>query len=537
MYHIDYEEMLDKVYGGWFGKCLGGAAGSPVEGIKQEICIADFTEIYNPELPNDDLDLQLLWLSVLEEKGPHITSEDLADAWIKKCWYPFSEYGYFLKNYERNIKPPYTGIINNSFFKEGMGCPIRSEIWGMISAGNPKLAASYAYVDGCLDHAGDAIYAEQFLAVVESMAFVENRMTCLINMGLEYVPAGTRLYQCLSMVMKAFDRGCTLKEARKMVIREFSHMDFTNVVQNMGFIMIALLWGDGDMRKTVNIALQCGYDADCTCASAAAIVGMIQGYQGLNEEITSLLKDKFVIGIDLTRRSSSIRDLAYDVVKAAARVPNHNMIIENLPYIIQEKEEHKQIVPQYPTAAGLEQALKSLRPLRWEVYGPYFEQEMGREDTGLPSPHAEGSALPDIVAMVNNSVLLEKEYVRNGEKPFCSIDAYEDLIEIETYLHMKGQMCCYARAFLSSEKDQKVWAVIGNTDGFQLWCNRSLVMEKDEIRCWTPYNNSVLLDLKKGENEIVMKLLRRIDSLKISIGFRIYNGEHWHRCKWHTNLY
>ena len=159
MRKIEYKEFLDKVHGCWYGKCLGGAAGAPVEGIKKIIEIDDFTEIYNPDLPNDDLDLQLLWLDVLENKGTIINSCDLADAWVEKCWYPFSEYGYFLKNYMRGIKPPYSGIINNSFFREGMGCPIRSEIWGVISVGNPKLAAEYAYMDAILDHADNSVWA------------------------------------------------------------------------------------------------------------------------------------------------------------------------------------------------------------------------------------------------------------------------------------------------------------------------------------------------------------------------------------------
>ena len=31
---IDYSVFLDKVHGCWYGKCLGGAAGAPLEGIK-----------------------------------------------------------------------------------------------------------------------------------------------------------------------------------------------------------------------------------------------------------------------------------------------------------------------------------------------------------------------------------------------------------------------------------------------------------------------------------------------------------------------
>ena len=182
---LSYETFLDKVHGCWYGKCLGGAAGAPLEGIKKLIDTEDFTEVFNPDLPNDDLDLQLLWLDVLETKGFQITSCDLADAWIEKCWYPFSEYGYFMKNYMRGIKPPYSGIINNSFFKEGMGCPIRSEIWGIVCAGDPRLAVDYAYLDATLDHSDNSVYAEQFLAATESMAFLEDNIFDLINQGME----------------------------------------------------------------------------------------------------------------------------------------------------------------------------------------------------------------------------------------------------------------------------------------------------------------------------------------------------------------
>ena len=291
MYKIDYSEFVDKIHGCWYGKCLGGAAGAPVEGLKKIIDVSDFSDIFNPDLPNDDLDLQLLWIDVMHEKGTVINSCDLADAWVEKCWYPFSEYGYFLKNYMRGIKPPYSGIVNNSFFKEGMGCPIRSEIWGIISAGNPDLAADYAYMDACLDHAGNSVYAEQFLAAAESMAFFENDIEKLIAAGMKYVPSDSKLARCFNRILGIYKSGYDWLSARRVVLNEYSHPDFTNSVQNLGFVLIALLWGNGDMRDTINIALKCGYDTDCTCASAASIIGIIKGYKGLGSEITDLINN------------------------------------------------------------------------------------------------------------------------------------------------------------------------------------------------------------------------------------------------------
>ena len=538
MKQIDYPTFLDKVHGCWYGKCLGGAAGAPVEGIKKVIDVEDFTEIFNPDLPNDDLDLQLLWLDVLKNKGTIINSCDLADAWVEKCWYPFSEYGYFLKNYMRGVKPPYSGIINNSFFKEGMGCPIRSEIWGIISAGNPELASQYAYMDASLDHADNSVYAEQFLAVIESMAFVENSMDKLIEIGMSYIPKDSKLHRCFEMIIDMHKRGESWLSARKEVLNKYSHPDFTNVVQNLGFVLIALLWGNYDMRNTINIALKCGYDTDCTCASAASVVGIIAGYQGLGKEITDLIKDYFVCGVDVELESDSIKDLAISTTEIAMKTPNYELEITNAPVKCERPKGFKGFEVEYPTSEGLEMAKKIIKPFVWDIYGPFFDQLDQPINPDFPSPHGEGCILPDLVCMVNSEVFLDKEYVTDFEKeiPACRIEAYEDFIEIDENLTLEGQMCCYARTKIISPKAQKVWAIVGNTDGFRLMVNGENVLEKDEIRLWTPYNNFTLIDLQEGENEIVVKLLRRTEKLRFSLGLRIYDGNHWHRSKWCTDL-
>lgn len=538
MLKIRYNDFLDKVHGCWYGKCLGGAAGAPVEGIKKIIEVEDFTEIFNPDLPNDDLDLQLLWIDVLKEKGTIINSCDLADAWVEKCWYPFSEYGYFLKNYMRGVKPPYSGIINNSFFKEGMGCPIRSEIWGIISAGNPELASQYAYMDASLDHADNSVYAEQFLAVIEAMAFAESDMDKLIECGMKYIPKESKLHRCFDMIIDMHKNGKEWISARKEVLNKYSHPDFTNVVQNLGFVLIALLWGKCDMRDTINIALKCGYDTDCTCASAASVVGIIKGYEGLGKEITGLIKDYFVCGVDVELESDSIKDLAITTAKIAMQTPNYKLEVIDAPMSYERPQNFKGFALEYPTKEGLENAKKLLKPVKWEVYGPFFDQLDQPINPDFPSPHGEGCVLPDMVCMVNSEAFLEREYITEFEKESlaCVIDAYEDFIEIDDNLTLEGQMCCYARTKIVSPKVQKVWAIVGNSDGFRLLVNGENVLEKDEIRLWTPYNNFTLIDLKEGENEFVVKLLRRTASLKFSLGLRIYDGNHWHRSRWCTDL-
>lgn len=319
---------------------------------------------------------------------------------------------------------------------------------------------------------------------------------------------------------------------RQEVLNKYSHPDFTNVVQNLAFVVLALLYGHGDMRTTINISLKCGYDADCTCASAASIVGIVKGYENIGDT-KGLINDYYVCGIDVHRRSDSIKDLAEDTAKIALLTPNFETKFAGAP-AVDGIRPNKSLKLEYVTENGMKEALKTIKPMKWEIYGPYFEQLNEPMNPNYPSPHGEGSALPDIVCMVNNEVFLNKEYIADlsKEQPAYGINAYEDFIEVDNVITMDGQMCCYARTTVESLEDRKVWLIVGNNDGFRLWVNGENVLEKDEIRLWTPYNNYTLVQLHKGTNEIVIKLLRRTEHLKFSIGLRQYDGNHWHRSKW-----
>ncbi len=59
---IDFEKYKDKVYACWTGKNIGGTIGAPYEGKREILNVTGFTTKPGQPLPNDDLDLQLVWL-------------------------------------------------------------------------------------------------------------------------------------------------------------------------------------------------------------------------------------------------------------------------------------------------------------------------------------------------------------------------------------------------------------------------------------------------------------------------------------------
>ena len=68
---LNFERYKDKVYACWIGKNIGGTMGTPYEGRREMQDIQGFATEKNVVLPNDDLDLQLVWLHAVENIGPY----------------------------------------------------------------------------------------------------------------------------------------------------------------------------------------------------------------------------------------------------------------------------------------------------------------------------------------------------------------------------------------------------------------------------------------------------------------------------------
>ena len=311
---ITYDTYFDKVYGCMIGKCVAGTAGAPYEGMKQKLNLSFSAAEADTTLPNDDLDLQILWLEALERKGIYINSDDLAELFLEKCPYSPGEYAIFKKNYRRYIHPPFSGSYNNPYYLEGMGCPIRSEIWACISPGDMSAASSFAQMDGMLDHGENSTWAERFLAALEAEAFFDDNLKRLIQKSLNIVPQNTRIFQLIADVLNWCSQYEHWAEIREQIIRRYGHPDCTNVFQNMGFLLTALLKGETELIKTMEIAINCGYDTDCTGATAGAVIGLILGAKKMHA-LYGFSDQTYTLGVITERRSNKISDLAEDICR------------------------------------------------------------------------------------------------------------------------------------------------------------------------------------------------------------------------------
>ena len=98
----------------------------------------------------------------------------------------------------------------------------------------------------------------------------------------------------------------------------YGHPDCTNMCQNMGITLLSLLLGEGDIIKTSLMALNCGFDTDCTCATAGAIIGLLRGADELIRAY-GLKEVTYTLGVESHRRSNRITDLAEDIAAMGVR--------------------------------------------------------------------------------------------------------------------------------------------------------------------------------------------------------------------------
>lgn len=271
---IDFSEYKKKVMGCWLGKAVGGTLGGPVEGICKPMSLSFYDPVPVEMMPNDDLDLQVVWLETLLRKGLPVSRKNLSEAWLEHIHMYWDEYGASIRNISQGIYPPASGYFDNGF-TAGMGAAIRTEIWACIAPGDPALAVRLATEDACVDHAGEGVYATLFVAAMESAAFIENDRERLIKTGLSFIPSSCRVAKAVKDTIKWWRREKDLYKVREMLIEKHANQNWTDVAINMAFIILGWYAGDDDFDKILCSTVNCGHDADCTAATIGSILGII----------------------------------------------------------------------------------------------------------------------------------------------------------------------------------------------------------------------------------------------------------------------
>ncbi|MBQ8409584.1 MAG: ADP-ribosylglycohydrolase family protein [Clostridia bacterium] len=333
MLKLNKAEYLDKLHACWLGKNIGGTMGAPYEGVRSDLDISGFATDFGAPLPNDDLDLQLVWLCAMEDVGAErLNANVLAEYWLD--WIPphWNEYGICKTNLRLGLLPPMSGELDNEKWKTSNGAWIRSEIWAALAPGMPDVAIKYAVCDAMVDHGvSEGTCAEIFTASLQSLAYIESDIRKLIESALQKIPEDSMTYKTIRLATDCYDKGIDYREARKQVVEFNSSLGWFQAPGNLGFVTIGLLYGEGDFKKSLIYAINCGDDTDCTGATVGATLGIIGGTGAIPSELSDHIGDSIVTvsinGMYYPRIPKTCSDLTARVCALVPSVAKANRVL------------------------------------------------------------------------------------------------------------------------------------------------------------------------------------------------------------------
>ena len=352
------DDLLNKIYGGWLGRCAGCLLGKPVEGLSKEqiekwLKIADaypLDDYFPPlhDLPkdapewlrsrvsrlevlrgyidrmarDDDVDYTIMNLHVLETHGFRFTTEDIGDAWLNNL--PFlrvytAERAAY-RNLVNGLAPPETATCMNPY-REWIGAQIRADMWGYVAPGMPEYGAELAYRDARLSHVKNGIYGEMFVSAMISAAFTTSDVEEIINIGLSEIPARSRLSEAVKDVVEWKKRYSDWRESWRRINEKYGNYHRVHTINNAALVLLGLLYGEGDFGRSIAISVMGGWDTDCNGATVGSILGVMLGADRLPKKWIDPLNDRvesFVTGYnnsrisDLSKRTFSLAKIALE---------------------------------------------------------------------------------------------------------------------------------------------------------------------------------------------------------------------------------
>ncbi|CAN5119997.1 hypothetical protein BH09BAC3_BH09BAC3_29590 [soil metagenome] len=297
---INKTVLEDKIKGGWAGQTIGVTFGGPYEFRFNGTFIGDYQPLtwYDGylkktmvEIPGlyDDLYMDLTFVDVFEKQGLEAPVEAFANAYANAgyvLWHANQVGRYNILN---GINAPQSGHWLNNPHADCIDYQIEADFAGLMSPGMPNTASAISDKIGHIMNYGDGWYGGVFVGAMYSLTFTSNDVNYIVNEAIKTVPAQSNFYKCITDVIgwhKKYpnDWKQTWLEVQKKWANDVGCPDGVFVpfnidaTVNSAYVVIGLLYGQGDFTKSLEISTRCGQDADCNPSTVGGILGAMHGY-------------------------------------------------------------------------------------------------------------------------------------------------------------------------------------------------------------------------------------------------------------------
>lgn len=298
---ITQEMLQDKIKGGWAGQTIGVTFGSPyefrfngtfIQGYQPLIWYDGYLKnsmINNPGL-YDDIYMDLTFVDVFNRVGLDAPVDSFANAFAHagyRLWHANQAARYNILN---GIGAPQSGHWMNNPHADDIDYQIESDFAGLMNPGMPNTASVISDKIGHIMNYGDGWYGGVYTGAMYTLAFTSKDISFIVKEALKTIPPQSDFYKCISDVIRWHQQNPddwhqTWFNIQKKWTSEIGCPDgvFTafniDAKVNAAYVVMGLLYGNGNFTKTLEIATRAGQDADCNPSSAGGILGTVLGYE------------------------------------------------------------------------------------------------------------------------------------------------------------------------------------------------------------------------------------------------------------------
>ena len=474
---LSLDEYRDKMQGAWIGQMVGVSWGMPTEfKWKDEIIPADQVPVWKSDFPlrmaygNDDLYVEMTFLKTLEDYGLDVSPRQAGIDFAN------SEYDLWCANHagrlnlRKGIAPPDSSHPSCNMCPNDIDYQIEADYSGIIAPGCPQEPIRLGNLFGRLMNFGDGVYAGQFIGAMYAEAYFTGDVNKLLDAGLRAIPSESDYAQMVRNVRawhkenpgdwtKAWEK-IRAKYSKKFNPELRDSNGGIDVRLNGAMIVLGLLYGEGDLDKSMEISMRGGWDSDCNPSNVGGILMCACGAKPLPAKYTEKL--------DLNRKfvfTEYNQKLLYAVCEKLARA-----VVVRYGGRVEKDAAGKEwfVIPeQTPTPDKFEPSW-----LAGPATGARFTvEEMAKQKFPIKLPNAKALDDPDPTRRVQKALdalwpgwktSANAADMKPGYREVCETTTKQAYGCVLTHPPAKGKAVTLSRVFRVPEGDPQLHFAVGN---------------------------------------------------------------------------
>ena len=338
---VSRAEYADRLHGFWLGQSIANWTGLVTEMVRVEPPFytdadwgrpadratwglyprhAAMIDFYLPRADqvwgaDDDTDIEYLYQHLLTESpSVLLTGEQIRAGWLRHIYsnedarlsptdfvrenhlWVSNERAYYLMK-DRALAPPATSDPANNPDHDMIDAQLTTELFGLLAPTRPDVALRLAHLPIRTTASGDAAAIAEFYVVMHALASIEDdaplgpRLRRMAAAARERLPDDRYPAKMYDFVLARYEADLVDWAATRDAVYEryqaASHDGYTykqpfDAGINFAASLVSLFYGDGDLRRTIQIGALSGWDSDNPTATWGGLLGFMLGEEGVD---------------------------------------------------------------------------------------------------------------------------------------------------------------------------------------------------------------------------------------------------------------